>query len=109
MPIKKWPKHFPKKTREDYRSLVSEVDAMVDEICKYRQLNKDDFLDPSCKARPITAARSTLSVVFKDRFRAGVDSPLGFSMKEVADHLGFARSSLTIGDQRWLRDEGAQA
>ena len=109
MPVKKWPKHFPKKTRADYKSVPNEVDALVGEICKYRNIDKHDFLNPKIRDRKVSAARAVLSVILKDRFLCGCASTNGFTMKEAADHLGFARSSLTIGDQRWLNDEGAQA
>ena len=108
MPIKKWPKDFPKKTREDYKSVGHEIDMLVGEICSYRNLNKDDFLNPKNRSRELSAARSVLAVILKDRFISGCKSPHGFTVLEAADHLGFSRSAITTGDQRWLQGEGAQ-
>jgi len=60
------------------------------------------------RTKDLLVARTALIVVLKDRYRAGKDSPRGFTMEGISYYLGFARSSLIAADERWSKGEGAE-
>ena len=108
MPLLKWPKHFPMRIRPNCAGVAAEVSTIVDEICRYRRIDRADFLDGRVRTKELRNARTALVIVLKDRFRTGKDSPRGFSMPVIADFLGFARSSMIDAEARWSKDEGAE-
>ena len=94
--------------RPNCAGIGEEVSTIVDEICRYRRIDRADFLDGRVRTQELRNARTALVVVLKDRFRVGHDSPRGYSMAVIADFLGFARSSMLEAGSRWSKDEGAE-
>ena len=108
MPLVTWPKNFPLRVRPNRAGVQEEVLTIVDEICRYRRIDKADFFNTRMRTKDLRNARTALMVVLKDRFRVGNNSPRGYSLSGIADYLGFARSSLIVAESRWSKGEGAE-